>query len=254
MNMTDKTTNSRISRRKLLVTGATSVTVATTMGLSPTLASAHSTNNQPGIATQQMLAENDPFKIRIMASSEMQALLNHYGSKIELSNTIHYKYTHTDTELVAMELKQAGQPNRAVWAYFHPKSNTVSVLQFEFVPTSKMQAVYQASQKLQVSGRATIYAPSGQVISSALFNNDAVIAKTSPVTPSLKNASGCSYWNCFQTCFNTSWNQLPWYIQAACGGACAGCFITATTCWICVGCVSVWAVGCQNTCAYCNNF
>lgn len=46
-------------------------------------------------------------------------------------------------------------------------------------------------------------------------------------------------------CLLKEWGNLPWYIQAACGGSCATCFgVVVPACVVCAGCLVGFGINC----------
>ncbi|MFE6074718.1 hypothetical protein ACFVQB_09605 [Paenibacillus sp. NPDC057886] len=46
-------------------------------------------------------------------------------------------------------------------------------------------------------------------------------------------------------CLQKEWANLPWYIQAACGGSCASCFgLIVPACVVCAGCLVGFGINC----------
>ncbi len=238
----------RISRRKLLtIAGAGAAGLSLAASVTPEIILARSDGVKVGIAAQIVLSNDDVLKQQVITSAGMKVLYQHYGDKMRNLPALHYKYTHSKSELVSISLEHLGQVNRTIWAFLQPfRGINPVVMQYEFIPADSMRHAATMNTNSKLSGRATLYTTSGQIISSAIFRDNYVVATHKPnAIPNTGEVSA----SCFSDCFNGVWNTLPWWVQLACGSACGGCFGgVLPACSGCLACGGGFALSCLDRC------
>ncbi len=243
-------TESARSRRQFIkkaALGAASLAGIGILGRLPVAAAPSGAGPQSSnLLTQRVLQPNDDLLKAALASKEMSALVKTHGRQA-FTDFSHAAYAN-NIEAVTGAVKPATGPARLVFAYFRSGQPTdFKVLQLE----NTLDPGFDATKPFTGAARFLGYDES--VISSAVFRDGQLVSST--IGGSVAVVGGAvpyaEDWGCVSWCINHLWNYYPWYVQLACGSACAACMTGYIwLCYICAGCLGGYSARCLYDCWY----
>jgi len=203
---------------------------------------AKGSKQQPGaLLTQSALSLPDVRLQALQASPEIASIRDLVDWKTAQLNT----YYGIQEQAITAAVAGPDTPSRTLIAAFRPEAESLSFRTVLLEITApEQEKASRSSTGGSFTGTATVFAPSGQMLSQATFENDRVME----VREGAATSRGVD-WNCFKDCLRNTWRWLPGWLQGVCGAGCSGCLRGIWwSCPACAGCLGGYIVGCIRDC------